>query len=161
MSRPVHCRKIGEMPQTTVFKPAGVPGRELAEVTLTLDEFEAIRLADFTGLYQEDAAQQMGVSRQTFGNILAAAHHKIAECIIEGKMLRIEGGVIAMPERQFECTACRHVWQAPHGTRRPVACPNCQSDNFQREVAHTEEAVEQNARRRRCCRGRNEMKRHS
>lgn len=152
MSRPVRCRKIGEMPQMTAFKPAGVPGRELEEIALTLDEFEAIRLADFVGLYQEDAAQQMGVSRQTFGNMLAAAHHKIAACLIEGKMLRIEGGKIEMKERQFKCAACQHVWQVPCGTGRPTVCPTCQSSDVHRECAEAENAAEQpEPRRRRCC----------
>ena len=165
MSRPVRCRKIGEMPQATAFKPAGVPGRELEEITLTLDEFEAIRLADFAGLYQADAAQQMGVSRQTFGNMLAAAHHKIAECLIEGKILRIEGGVIEVSERQFQCATCQHVWREPCGTGRPNACPHCQGNNVHRERAIAEEAddvVESTApRRRRCCRGRHHMEQHS
>jgi hypothetical protein len=66
---------------------------ELSEVVLALDEAEAIRLADLEGLYQEDAALRMKVSRQTFGNIIHAAHAKIAEAIIQGKALRIEGGV--------------------------------------------------------------------
>ena len=153
MPRPVRCRKIGEMPQMTGFKPAGVPGRELEEIALTLDEFEAIRLADFAGLYQADAAQQMGVSRQTFGNILAEAHHKIAECLVEGKMLRIAGGVIAMDARQFECAACQHIWQAPCGTGRPAVCPTCQSSDVHRECVDAENAAEQpEPRRRRCCR---------
>ena len=62
---------------------------ELEEVVLTLDELEAVRLADRQGLYQEAAALQMGVSRQTFGNILVSAHRKVAEALLEGKALRI------------------------------------------------------------------------
>ena len=161
MSRPVRCRKIGEMPQATAFKPAGVPGRELEEITLTLDELEAIRLADFAGLYQEDAAQQMGVSRQTFGNILAEAHHKIAECLVEGKMLRIAGGRIEMNARQFKCAACQHVWQAPCGTGQPIVCPSCQSQSVHRGCFDAKSSAEQpEPRRRRCCRRRHEMETH-
>ncbi len=62
---------------------------ELEEVLLTLDELEAVRLADRHGLYQEAAAAQMGVSRQTFGNILTSAHRKVAEALLDGKALRI------------------------------------------------------------------------
>lgn len=155
MSRPVRCRKIGEMPQYTIFKPAGIPGRGLEELTLTLDEFEAIRLADLQGLYQDEAARQMGISRQTFGNILVAAHQKVAECLIEGKTLHIEGGAIEMMPRTFFCRACQHRWHEARGTDRPEACPTCQSVEISREC--NEAAVENSDEkthhgRRRCCR---------
>ena len=67
--------------------------RELDEVALELDEIEAIRLADLEDLYHADAALKMGVSRPTFGNILASAHKKIAKALLEGKALRISSGV--------------------------------------------------------------------
>lgn len=79
-----------------VFKPAGVPARELEEVTLGLDGAEALRLADLEGLYQDAAAQRMGVSRQTFGRIVEAARRAVADAIINGKRLRIEGGEIVV-----------------------------------------------------------------
>ena len=60
-----------------------------------MDEFEAIRLADLEGLYQEDAADRMGISRQTFGRIVASAHAKVAEALVKGKALKIEGGAVA------------------------------------------------------------------
>ncbi len=94
MPRPPKCRRVCGSPVSPVFKPAGIPKTELLEIVLTYDEFEAVRLADLQGLYQEDAAASMNVSRQTFGNILAAAHGKIADCIVNGKALRIEGGVV-------------------------------------------------------------------
>ncbi len=65
----------------------------LEEVNLTLDEFEAIRLADLEGLYQEDAAKKMNISRQTFGNIIESAHKKIADSIVNAKALKIKGGI--------------------------------------------------------------------
>ena len=66
----------------------------LEEVNLALDELEAIRLADFDGLYQEDAAKKMNISRQTFGNIINSAHKKIADVLLNAKALKIEGGVV-------------------------------------------------------------------
>jgi len=66
----------------------------LEEVNLTLDELEAVRLADFDGLYQEDAAKKMNISRQTFGNIIEKAHKKIADALLNAKALKIEGGVV-------------------------------------------------------------------
>ncbi len=78
----------------SIFKPAGIPARYLDEVRLTLDEFEALRLADLEGLYQEQAALRMEVSRPTFGRILDVAHQKVAEALVSGKALRIEGGPV-------------------------------------------------------------------
>jgi predicted DNA-binding protein (UPF0251 family) len=69
-------------------------GCELEEEVLTLDELEALRLADLDGLYQEEAAVQLGVSRQTFGNILKTAHAKVADCLVNAKKLTIEGGTV-------------------------------------------------------------------
>lgn len=92
MPRPQTDRRVLGAPRTTFFKPAGIPARELEEVTLTLDEFEAIRLADYEGLYQEAAALRMGVSRQTFGRIVEAARKRVADAIVNGKALRVEGG---------------------------------------------------------------------
>jgi len=74
------------------FKPVGVPARGLPEVTLGLDELEALRLADLDGLYQEAAALRMGVSRQTFGRIVESARRKVADAVINRKCLLIGGG---------------------------------------------------------------------
>jgi predicted DNA-binding protein (UPF0251 family) len=64
----------------------------LDEVRLSLDEFEAVRLADHAGLYQEKAARRMKISRQTFGNIVRAARGKIAGALVNGRALRVEIG---------------------------------------------------------------------
>lgn len=94
MPRPMKCRRVQEHPRAGCFKPSGVRGCELEEVVLSLDELEAIRLADLDGLYQEVAAEQLGVSRQTFGNILKAAHAKVADCLVNARKLKIEGGTV-------------------------------------------------------------------
>ncbi len=94
MSRPCRCRRIRFNPDTNYFKPRGIPLDMLEEVNLTLDELEAIRLADFDGLYQEDAAKKMNISRQTFGNIIERAHKKIADVLLNAKALKIEGGTV-------------------------------------------------------------------
>lgn len=121
------------MPGVDYFKPRGVPLSRLEEVNLTIDELEALRLADLEGLYHEEAAKRMDVSRQTFGNIINSAHKKIADSIINSKAIKIEGGVYIMTEmRQFNCNDCRHEWEIPHGTMRPQHCPQCQSKNIHR-----------------------------
>ena len=77
-------------PEVTYFKPRGIPMKMLEEIKLERDELEAIRLRNFEGHYQKQAAEKMKVSRQTFGRILESAHKKIAEALINGKAIRIE-----------------------------------------------------------------------
>ena len=92
--RPKIKRTIRFFPEIVYFKPAGIPLRDLDEVVLMLDEVEAIRLAELDDLDQEDAAKKMKISRITFLRILHAAHKKIAESLIYGKALKIQGGEI-------------------------------------------------------------------
>lgn len=127
MARPFKCRRIGFQPDATYYKPAGVPLSALETIQLTYDELEAIRLADWEGLYQEEAAKRMSVSRQTFGNIIIRAHAKIAEALINGKSIRIAGGNVKMLKRKFICEKCKHEWEFPYGTGRPKECPQCHS----------------------------------
>jgi predicted DNA-binding protein (UPF0251 family) len=96
MPRPRRCRRVGHLPQSSYYKPRGVPLSMLEHVNLTVDELEAIRLADLEGLYQEDAAKLMNVSRQTLGRILESAHMKIADALVHGKALSIEGGHVEL-----------------------------------------------------------------
>lgn len=91
MSRPIKCRRVSCDVPVRYFKPQGVPLRLLDEIELGLDELEALRLTSIEDLYQADAAERMGISRQTLGNILARAHKKVATALIEGKALRILG----------------------------------------------------------------------
>ncbi len=93
----------------------------LEEVILTVDEFEAIRLADLESLYQEQAAEKMDVSRQTFGRIIESAHKKVAEALVKGKALKIEGGEIEMAEmRKFRCYDCQHSMGASLWNRKAI-----------------------------------------
>lgn len=90
MPRPKKNRCVSYKPDVTYFKPRGIPLVELEELSITMDELEAIRLADYEGLYHEDAARKMEISRQTFGRILNEAHRKVAEGLLKGKALKIE-----------------------------------------------------------------------
>lgn len=94
MPRPCKSRRVRCKPDSNYYKPRGIPMDELEEVNLTLDEVEAIRLADLERMYQTFAAVDMNISRQTFGNILSSAHKKIADAILNGKALKIGGGVV-------------------------------------------------------------------
>jgi len=92
MPRPPIPRLVEHIPKVTYFKPAGIPLRLLEEVELTVDELEAIRLKDIEGLEQEEAAARMGIARTTFRRVLVSARAKIAEALVKGKAIRIEGG---------------------------------------------------------------------
>ena len=99
MPRPFKKRVVCSPPGVTVYKPAGVPARDLNWITMTIDEYEAVRLADHEGLDQEAAASLMQVSRQTYGRILAAARHIVGEALITGKAITVAGGNYAMRRR--------------------------------------------------------------
>ena len=90
MPRPKRLRSIMAKPQVKAFGPAAVPGT--GEIILSLEEFEAIRLIDYDGMDQSQAAETMGVSRQTVGRILKAGRSKIATAIVEGQNLTMSGG---------------------------------------------------------------------
>jgi predicted DNA-binding protein (UPF0251 family) len=96
VGRPPCCRRILSSPAVALFAPAPAAGQPVGEVVIALDEFEAIRLADLEGLYQEAAATRMRISRATFGRIVESGRRKIAEALVHGKVLRIEGGPVAM-----------------------------------------------------------------
>ena len=96
MPRPCCQRHVGCVPDAIYFKPAGVPLHLLEEVVLPLDELEALRLADLNGQYQEQAAEQMKISRATFARIVEVARKKVADALINGKALRIEGGPVVI-----------------------------------------------------------------
>ena len=138
MPRPHKCRQVQFQPGFTLFKPQGIPARQLALVTLTFDELEALRLKDLEGLGQDEIAGQMGVSQSTVQRILAGARQKVTDAIVRGKMLQIEGGAFTVARntmRQFQCGECRHVWEAPFGTGQSghdMQCPSCQSDSVRR-----------------------------
>jgi predicted DNA-binding protein (UPF0251 family) len=110
--------------------------RDLEKVQLTVDELEALRLADFLGMSHEEAGKQMGVSRATFGRIVEQARKTVADALIHGKAINVEGGnyerVDPHANRVFLCDQCQQRWAEAPGTGRPKACPFCQGQAFQR-----------------------------
>ena len=105
----------------------------LESVGLSVDEFEAIRLKDLEGLEQTAAADSMRISQPTFHRVIEAARKKVADALVNGKAIRIEGGdYMTDASRKFKCLACAHEWDAPHGTGKPDACPKCGSNNIHR-----------------------------
>lgn len=92
MVRPKLCRKVDSHPDVIYFKPRGVPLRTLKESVLTVDEFEAIRLKDHNGYDQESCAKAMGISQPTFHRLISSARKNIAQALVSGHALKIEGG---------------------------------------------------------------------
>lgn len=104
----------------------------LEEVALQVDELEAVRLVDLEEKGQQEAAEIMNVSQSTIHRMLKEARKKIAEALVLGKALRIEGGDYIMIQRKFKCYDCSHEWELPYGTGRPQTCPKCGSVNLHR-----------------------------
>jgi len=94
MPRPLKPRWINFEPLNIYFVPQALPVGSVAQVLLTVDELEALRLADLSGLSHEAAAGEMNVSRATFGRIVARARSKVADALVHGKSIGIEGGVV-------------------------------------------------------------------
>ncbi len=92
MPRPRIPRRIWFEPDVTYFKPAGIRMINLEETVLTMDEFEAVRLKDYENLSQIQAAKKMNISQPTFQRLYDSARKKIADALVNGKALRIEGG---------------------------------------------------------------------
>ncbi|MBN2458226.1 DUF134 domain-containing protein [Candidatus Woesearchaeota archaeon] len=95
MPRPRLCRRIWHEPCVRYFKPSGIWRRELCISTVTLDELESVRLKDVEGLEQKQAADKMSISQPTFHRLLLSARKKIADAVVNGKAIRIEGGNFA------------------------------------------------------------------
>lgn len=98
MPRPRLFRRVGFQPSVTYFKPAGVPLAGLADIVLTVDEFEAIRLKDYEGMEQSEAAKKMNISQPTFHRLVLSARKKVSEALVNGKAIRIEGGNFKMAQ---------------------------------------------------------------
>jgi len=134
MVRPQKDRMVAFNPEISYFKPRGIPMIDLAEVCLTVDQREAIRLSDLLGMSHEEAGRLMGVSRATFGRIIQRARKAVADALINGKAINVEGGnyKIVNHTRIFYCSNCNHEWEEPFGTGRPVCCPACKENDFYR-----------------------------
>ncbi|MBN1756638.1 DUF134 domain-containing protein [bacterium] len=125
MVRPLKYRRVNQLPGVEIFKPTGIPIRLLKLVNLTIDEFEALRLADYEGLYQEDAALRMGISRQTLGRILLSARKKLVECLVDGAALKIEGGKFDPSLFFLRCEDCNEMIDIDYNKSWPLQCPSC------------------------------------
>ena len=147
MARPIKWRKIDHIPAIPYFLPSEKESPELPENILKLEELEAIRLKDLEGLEQGECAERMEVSRPTFQRILLSAREKIADSLIHGKVIRIEGGNFTRNICPITCLDCGKEWKESFEKLEFIkngqyACPDCGSlrivckDNCQAKFCH-------------------------
>lgn len=129
MPRPRNKRIVHEPPVYTDFKPIGVRGTKLNRVDLTLDEFEAFRLADQLNLSHAEAAEEMEISRSTFSRLIDEARGKIADFLINGKLLSISGGDVHFRTNTIKCRSCGHMFNIAI-VESISECPSCQSKDI-------------------------------
>lgn len=137
MPRPKKKRNIICDPDVSYFKPRGVPLRQLREVSLTVDEYEALRLADLLGLSHEAAGKHMGVSRATFGRIVQKARRSVADALVNGMAIRIEGGEYRTADGEIVklvCDKCNTQWTSVAALSSKIECPACREE-IQRDSA--------------------------
>lgn len=125
MPRPKKCRLVKREPGVTFFKPQGIPLRVLEHAVITVDELEALRLSDFLGMSHEETAQQLKVSRPTVTRMLARAHQTLADALVNGKAIRIEGGDYVLEGYECLCPKCGAQWSAPASTDQNQVCGKC------------------------------------
>ncbi|PJI07752.1 MULTISPECIES: DUF134 domain-containing protein [Clostridium] len=143
MPRPIKFRKVESLPKYTYFVPEGIRKCELHEILIKVEELEAMRLKDIEELNQEECAEKMHVSRQTFQNIIDSARKKVALALTEGKAINISGGNYTRNLCKFKCIACGNVYEIKYEEDKSV-CPVCGSNkvmcskksDFCRKVCH-------------------------
>ncbi|SFR86444.1 DUF134 domain-containing protein [Anaeromicropila populeti] len=126
MPRPTKFRRVEFFPKDTYFVPLGKAKCELEEVILKVEELEAMRLKDIEGLNQEECAERMQVSRQTFQNIIDEARRKVAVALSEGKAININGGNYITSKCKFKCIECGTIYPIQYEQDKK-SCPSCGS----------------------------------
>lgn len=107
MPRPKKCRKVCCLPQCDLFGPLSLSNENTRIIQMTVDEYEAIRLIDLEGLQQEECAEKMDVARTTVQRIYNDARKKLAEALVNGSRIKIEGGDVTLCNRKDELVRCQ------------------------------------------------------
>lgn len=128
VARPIKFRRVEFFPEDTYFVPWGKPKCEIEEIVLKVEELEAMRLKDIEELNQEECAERMQVSRQTFQNIIDSARKKMAIALTEGNAIRISGGNYKSTFCKFKCLDCGNLYEINYEQDQNT-CPTCSSQN--------------------------------
>jgi predicted DNA-binding protein (UPF0251 family) len=129
MPRPIKWRRVQFKPESTYFIPVDKKNCLLENVTLKIEEVEAMRLKDIEKLNQEQCAEKMMVSRQTFQNIIESARKKVTIALVEGKAIKINGGNFTYNICSMKCLDCDYVFDMNYETNE-IECPNCKSEEI-------------------------------
>lgn len=135
VARPTKWRKVGFIPNVQYFAPYDIDPGSMQENILRIEELEALRLKDLEGMEQESCAEQMEVSRQTFQRILSVARKKVADSLINGKAIRIEGGNYTRNICPVQCLDCGKQWHESYENFEKIIngelnCPECHSNRI-------------------------------
>ncbi|KUO52740.1 MAG: hypothetical protein APF76_14155 [Desulfitibacter sp. BRH_c19] len=135
MARPPKWKKVEFIPNIQHFVPLDIHSKDMEENILRIEEVEAIRLKDVEKLEQEEAAEKMEVSRQTFQRILNNAREKVADSIINGKAIRIDGGNFTRNICPVRCLDCGKEWKESYENFERIIsgqylCQDCQSQKI-------------------------------
>jgi len=130
MVRPAKERKVEKPPKIKGMKPIGVPGNLLDKVSLSIDEYEAIRLSDHEGMDHKAGSEYMNISRPTFTRLIQSAHQKIADAIVNVKDIIIEGGNYSFSKILIRCLECNTVSDIGTEHTDITICPECDSSNI-------------------------------
>ncbi len=136
--RPIRLRKVSQPPLIAGMKPYGlqVERSEKEAVFLHFEEYEALRLCDHQGLNHLEAARQMEVSRPTLTRIYAIARQKVAQALVEGKQLILEGGKVYFDSDWYICKSCGCYFNHPEKQVTASQCPLCGSIHIESYPSH-------------------------
>lgn len=129
MPRPIKPRRISFVPENTYFIPMGKPQCQVEEVQIKVEELEAMRLKDGENLSQEECAEKMEISRQTFQLIIDEARRKIADALTMGKAISIQGGNYTLNVCKYKCRICGQEFNEKYETELN-SCPNCHDERI-------------------------------
>lgn len=119
-------RRISAPPSIKGYKPIGIPRTQIGEIILLFEEYEALKLADYENLTQEEAAKRMDISRPTFTRIYDHCRKKLAQAFIEGLAIIIEGGDVSFEKNWYRCKTCYTVFHSEDGAK----CYSCDTSDL-------------------------------
>jgi uncharacterized protein len=130
MPRPKKWRIVSSIPTIKVFGPLGTNVEETELVMMSVEEYESIRLMDLDGLDQNECAKKMMVARSTFQRIYTSAKKKMANCVVNGKVLKVEGGNYTLNICKMFCSNCGYEWEEKfEEIDENIKCPNCGTES--------------------------------
>lgn len=130
MPRPRKWKRVGYIPDIKVFGPLNIDNTNNEIITLNVEELESMRLMDLEGLDQIACADRMGVARSTFQRIYSDAKRKMTDSLVNGKVLKIEGGNYTLNICKLFCENCGYSWDESFENTKEetIKCPKCGSE---------------------------------